>query len=236
MNSHDAELLDIARFALKRHGTPEKALAGFADKIWNNAPLLRTVIGADAIKAAALKYLHSVPAQAGGGVRAQSESHQGGGLADTSEGGAVRRTCESQKRSGPSSPDPSIVPVVAHNRGKPGNARRGLAEVAAIAARNPAIFTVKLSDGRDFKQLHGWEVRRIVPNTSFDFAMSVQAQRYARFDDAAIMGDVLPDDMLRTHEDKAKRFSALVAAGVEITFQAFEAMDAHHIEASNAAA
>jgi hypothetical protein len=49
------------------------------------------------------------------------------------------------------------------------------------------------------------------------------------------MEDVIPDDILKVHEDKAKRFSALVTAGVSITFNAFEQMEAHQIEVQNAA-
>jgi hypothetical protein len=41
-------------------------------------------------------------------------------------------------------------------------------------------------------------------------SISIQAQRYARFDDAAVMRDVIPDDILKVHEDEAKKFSSLI--------------------------
>jgi hypothetical protein len=113
MNSHEADLLDIAAFALKRHGTPEKALAGFTDKIHSSAPLLRAVIGEDVIKAAALAYLKSVPAKAGGGVRKGHEGHLRIGPAESNsvpsqEGGTVHVTDESQP--GVGGADSSSVP------------------------------------------------------------------------------------------------------------------------------
>jgi hypothetical protein len=112
----------------------------------------------------------------------------------------------------------------------PGNAKRGLAEVKKTAELAPLAFVVRLSNGADFKTQRGWQVRQMVPNMAFDFAMSIQLQRHAQFEDDAVVADIASDDVLRTHLDKARRFSKLVADGVHITIDAFLDLEARRIE------
>jgi hypothetical protein len=214
----DAALFNAAVTVLKRaNKSPANALAPFIGRL-RVSPEVRALIGADLIRDKALVYLEARAADMKNNSSSSKEE----------SGGGAQSVCDSQRLPG-SAAAPSI-PVVAHRRHRPGNARRGLVEVQAAANVAPNAFMIMLSDGRDFKKLKGFEVRRIVPNTAYDFALSIQAQRFAQFDDNAIVGDFLPDDMLREHGEKAKRFAALVTDGVSITIDAFLQMEMRQIE------
>ncbi len=199
----DADNLQlVARTILLRNGRdPMKSLAQFITRLQVSSEI-RALIGAELIRYKATKYLET-----------QVEKIKQVG---------IQQVSDNQKSPGPQE---KPVHVRDYQRNLPGQARHGLKEIQEAAKVSPLVFTVKLSNGMDFKKMCGREVRKIVPNTSFDFAMAIQAQRYAQFDDEAIMSDVIPDDVLKLHGSKAKRFSEMVTQGVQITIDAFLAMD-----------
>ena len=71
MTEMKEELLRTAAIdSLKRNGTPDKALAGFTDKLWVQPDLLCALLGPDAIKETALAYLQDrEAAMAGAGPK-----------------------------------------------------------------------------------------------------------------------------------------------------------------------
>lgn len=233
----EAALYNSAATCLRRNGmSTEKAIVPFVNRL-RISPEIRALIGGMYVHEKAIAYLGARAAEMRGFVMGEEvqktpDSQLPRGLHPTEASNGAQLDEDSQMAIGTAA---RTINVRKHTRNRPGEATRGRAELRAVAPIIAKAFSVQLSSGADFKKLTGREVRAIVPNTSFDFAMSVQAQRHTQFEDSAVVADFLSDDVLATHVTKARRFSSLVAGGVSITIDAFLAMDARMVEHVTAA-
>jgi hypothetical protein len=117
------------------------------------------------------------------------------------------------------------VAVRKHNRGLPGYPRITLDVAQHGAKLAPKAYILRLSDGRDLMAMPGREIRALIPRSAFDGAISFLLQQHARFEDDTLGRDIASVETMKFYAAVARRFSDMVASGVEITIQAFWAIE-----------
>lgn len=216
----EAQLHERASECLKRNGgSPAKAIASFVTRL--GVPEIRALIGAEYISAKALAYLEaratemkpaSAQAEEVGGVHALSESHDETGPADDKP-----------------------VPVTAHSRNKPGNARYGLEAAQAAAKAAPAAFAIILSNGDDLLDYTEAQGARFLDTTTYEGALVWLCKNYAQAPSpTAKYRDYIPTEKFREFREIGRAFQKFVGvATVPVTIDVYVAMRQQQLQIEN---